>query len=344
MQVIPLCFGQFFICALSIASSIFLDLVLRGRIDALLDTADAESLVSSFRRVLRGVCDGEVLLDSRMNVTKDSECLKHLILTNVSLTGKCFQDLLADEEERRRFTEFIHSSTRTFSEAKALQSPPVCLRVSLLGSEGIRVAADLYHVPVPGLFGVEEASHLIAFKEDPEPRPPKAAQDGAVPAALLPAGAMPGMWHGRGRPWDVSSVWSGSTGRSSAVHVGDVALQERADREMFLLVDADTELQDVEQVEVNFKRHEELDLPTALHSGMPSLRKLVQPMDWEKVRSRVSRFVEKSLRDEKDLQRFAVEPLIFSRQLCEPPPHFGLSLAPWCLLSHSSTSSSLRRG
>ena len=77
---------------------------------------------------------------------------------------------------------------------------------------------------------MEEASHLIAFKEDPEPRPPKAAQDGAVPAALLPAGAMPGMWHGRGRPWDVSSVWSGSTGRSSAVHVGDVALQERADR------------------------------------------------------------------------------------------------------------------
>lgn len=37
----------------------------------------------------------------------------------------------------------------------------------------------------------------------------------------------------------------------------------QAVQEMFLLVDADTELQDVEQVEVNFKRHEELDLPTA---------------------------------------------------------------------------------
>lgn len=55
-----------------VASSVFMHVALRGRIRAVLDTADAESLVSSFRKVLRGVCDGEVLLDSRMNVLKVS--------------------------------------------------------------------------------------------------------------------------------------------------------------------------------------------------------------------------------------------------------------------------------
>ena len=48
-------------------------MALRGRIYAKLDTADAESLVSSFRRVLRGACDGEVLLDSQMNVAQESD-------------------------------------------------------------------------------------------------------------------------------------------------------------------------------------------------------------------------------------------------------------------------------
>ena len=37
-------------------------------LQAVFDTADAESLVSSFRRMLRGVCDGEVLLDNKLGI------------------------------------------------------------------------------------------------------------------------------------------------------------------------------------------------------------------------------------------------------------------------------------
>lgn len=74
-----------------VASAIFIDVVLKGRIEALLDTADAESLVTSFRKMLRGVCDGEVLLDSDLRVATESQCLKHLILTDVSLVAyACF--------------------------------------------------------------------------------------------------------------------------------------------------------------------------------------------------------------------------------------------------------------
>ena len=44
------------------------------------------------------------------------------------------------------------------------------------------MAADVYHVPVSGLFGSTEPYHLIAFKEDSEfGRPLPEAQQDAIP-------------------------------------------------------------------------------------------------------------------------------------------------------------------
>ncbi|CAK9056274.1 unnamed protein product [Durusdinium trenchii] len=294
LQLGLLCLGHCIFFGVCVSASIFIDTVLRTRIYALLDNADAESLVSSFARVLRGVCDGEVLLDSQMNVAKESECLKHLILTNVSLVGRSFPHLLV-EEERPRFNEFIEASARSTREAAA----PLCLRVSFRGSAGIRIAADLYHVPVPGLFGASEPYHLLALKEDLDSRPPPDMSEGFTVPELLTS------WHGANRRFTPQgegdqgesggrepSVRSGSTARSSGVH----ACPEL--QEMFLLVDAASQLQDVEQVELNFRRHEEpYDLPSALRSSMPSLRRLVKPTDWEQVRSKVARFAEKSSQD-----------------------------------------------
>ena len=185
---VPLWCAQFFILVSNVSCSLFMDLALRGRIDALFETADAESLLSSFRRLLRGVCDGEVLLDSRMAVTQESDCLKHLIFTDVSLVGRSFEQLLAGEE-RPRFKNFIKSSSQAFSipESEHL-APPCCSRVSFCGSAGLRVAADIYHVPVPRLFGANEPYHLIAFNEDVESRPQPEAEEGAVPPELLQTG------------------------------------------------------------------------------------------------------------------------------------------------------------
>eukprot|EP00913_Durusdinium_trenchii_P011797 g11079.t1 len=172
-QAGSLWYSQFFICLLSIAASILIDSVLRARIYALLDTADAESLVSSFRRLSGGGC-----------------------------------------------------------------------------------AANASRDPI-------------------------------------------------GQQTDTASIRSASTSRSSSAPAAFLDLQE-----MFLLVDVDTELQDVQQVELNFKRQEEpLDVPSGLHSGMPSLRKLVKPMDWEKVRSKVSKFVEKSMRGDVEVQGKSMNPM-----------------------------------
>ena len=126
----------------SISASFVLEIWVKSRIEALLDTADAETLVSSFQRMLRGVCDGEVLLDHNYQISGDGQCLQHLIMTTMSMAGKSFDRLLADEE-RQSFTDFIQSSTDACEESR-LNSCPVCLRVSLRGTAGTRVAVDLY--------------------------------------------------------------------------------------------------------------------------------------------------------------------------------------------------------
>ena len=289
-QFLVACLGQLLILFLTVVSSFQIDLILKGRIYALLDAANAESLVSSFRRVLRGLCEGEVLLDSEMNVSQESECLKHLVLTDVNLKGRPFEQLLADEDQQR-FREFIEASTGALDSA-----PPFCSRVGLRGSAGIRVAVDIYHVPVPGLFGADKPYHLIAFKEDDESRPlPDAAED-AVPDELS--------WNRcQGTPlshFDVTSQSSRGTGQS--LHA-QIDLQE-----MTLLIDVDTDFQDVKQAHLNFKRDEEEDVSSSM---MPSLRKLVKPTEWEEMRLSVLHFVDRALQnpaiEPKELRKMAVQ-------------------------------------
>ncbi|CAK9018629.1 unnamed protein product [Durusdinium trenchii] len=326
LELGPLCVSQFFTLTATISSSVFIHLVLRGRFEALLDTADAESLVSSFQRVLRGACDGEVLLDSQMNIAQESQCLKHLILTNVSLKGRSFQQLLVDEEQHR-FLEFIHTSTQTLGTPESKDFLPLCLRVSFRGSAGIRVAADIYHVPVPGLFGSSDPYHLIAFKEDSEPRPLPEAEEDTVPSILLNKwGTGESRAKGRTcRPDGRASTISGSTGRSSCLQNICPELQE-----ITMLVDVTTELQDVQQVHLNFERifraeeeEGELrdDLVEGMQCGMPSLRKLVKPTEWEKIRSSVVRFAEKAALDP------YLQPKVLKRMTVHLPGQSGWLIA-----------------
>ena len=63
--------------------------------------------------MLRGVCDGEVLLNGSLQVEGSSRCLSRLLSRKEQLEGKRFQDfLLKDDEEQRRFNEFISRPLR----------------------------------------------------------------------------------------------------------------------------------------------------------------------------------------------------------------------------------------
>ena len=53
--------------------SAILEYLVCSRVRASLETAESTSLLSSFRRMLRGVCDGEVLLDQQLKVQGKAE-------------------------------------------------------------------------------------------------------------------------------------------------------------------------------------------------------------------------------------------------------------------------------
>lgn len=73
-----ICISEMSFTLASISLSYALDIWVRSWIESLLETADAESLVSSFRRMLRGISDGEVLLDSDYKICGEGQCLQQL--------------------------------------------------------------------------------------------------------------------------------------------------------------------------------------------------------------------------------------------------------------------------
>jgi hypothetical protein len=125
-------------------------------------------MVSSFRRMLRGVSDGEVLLNEEMHVCEDADCLKHLLMTQGNFQGKHFERLLVPEEICR-FQEFLKQSMaeERKPEEERTKTPP-CLRISLRGASDIRVGVDLWHVLMPGR--KDGMLHLLVLREDSEAR------------------------------------------------------------------------------------------------------------------------------------------------------------------------------
>eukprot|EP00438_Fugacium_kawagutii_P033125 Skav217297 [mRNA] locus=scaffold1466:172896:182887:+ [translate_table: standard] len=223
---------------------------------------NSESMVLSFRRVLRGVCDGEVLLDSKLQISGKAGCLQTLLMTpNSDFSNRKFDELLV-EDERERFQGFVSQQ----AVASSISAPP-CLRVSLKHSGTFssstfsRVGVDLFHVP---LMVGEETYHLLALKQDSD-------------ACSVEVRTGRGGWN----PTDLNNVRSKTrtksrtSSQSSTSHVSDRSLLHICSEldEMTLLVDGTTDLLDVEQAHLSFSRRPHSDT-------MPNLRRLVQPTAW----------------------------------------------------------------
>ncbi|CAE7674121.1 ISA3, partial [Symbiodinium pilosum] len=110
-------------------ASLVLEFTLRQRLAAELQQSDAESMVSGFRAVLRGVCDGELLLDGKGRIQEGMGALQHLLSKTYDLKGTAFAELLVkDGEERGRFEDFI---SRRSDASQVCQGAPQGLRMSL---------------------------------------------------------------------------------------------------------------------------------------------------------------------------------------------------------------------
>ena len=153
-------------------------------------------------------------------------------------------------------------------------TPPTCLRVSLCGASNTRVPADIFHVPVPHLFGADHPYHLLAISEDSESRnPPALAKD------------IPDMARIRERSERLRSRTASSSGSSASGSSVWEPLPELAG--MMLLVDGSSLFLDIEQAHLSFERRvgdEEVE------SSMPCLRKVCRPTDWESIRKKIDRF------------------------------------------------------
>ncbi|CAE7770194.1 unnamed protein product [Symbiodinium necroappetens] len=205
----------------------------RTSIRASLQSADANLSLEGFQRVLRSVCDADVLLDD----------------------GVKFTDLL-DQDGKTEFETFVRKS------CSASQSPhkkeekdnscsiPPCLRVSLPSAYS-RVGVDIFHVPVPRFVDAAGPLHLLAFTEDPDTRIQPDATLGAIPEALS-------VYSEADDVQDRMSTAADSEGGCSKHSLGSSILCRVHPvpelRELTMLVDASTDQQDVLQVHAKFKR------------------------------------------------------------------------------------------
>eukprot|EP00438_Fugacium_kawagutii_P022533 Skav206043 [mRNA] locus=scaffold587:38808:39962:- [translate_table: standard] len=241
------------------AAIVFVDHFMRSMIAAKVDSSDASSLMLGFRQVLRGVCDGDLLLDrSSCTVVDDASCLERLLKSSRKLEKTNFLDLFLDSGSREGFLQFIKTQADASTDFGAPRMPSG-LRISLQGANG-PVSVDVFQTNVPNQKGSDKDYCLLALKEDPEQSaPPDALPNSAPPVNA--AAAHP-------RSQDLGSLVS------EVVEVHDELL------EVALLVSNETSLFDIKEVHLRFKRSTSVP---ALNSGMPTLKRFIRPTDWGRI-------------------------------------------------------------
>jgi len=267
---------------LIIVISVVLERTLRDRVAAQFKNADAESMISGFRQMLRGVCDGEVLLDDGFRIQEGASCLNRLLSSSECLDKTIFQDLLAqDSDELERFQKFISQPLNI--DNSAAQLPAQCLRLSLQSSASQRAGVDAYHVALQHLFGCEGSYHLLAFKLDFESQ----AVPDATPAARVDSTMMPLLPSAARRP----QVSSQASSRS-----GGTLLQTLPNLEELMMLVGDGSQQPVCQIHFKYRAKKGSSTSAAGRCDaagedtLPPLRTFIRPTDWETVRSSIARY------------------------------------------------------
>ena len=234
---------------------------LRDRIVASLRSKDSDSLIFGFRQMLKGICDGELLLDSQLQVCGKAACLQRLLMTPEDFVGRPLPELIDGEEAVKKFEKFLAATPEESAETP--ESAPRCLRVPLRAPSGRLVSVDVCHVPLPQLYGAKSLHHLLSLTEDIEVR--ELPQAPVQPVELNMCNILAGE--------EATMTASVRSGTSSENHV------ENFDelKEVTLVLNASTELIDIEEAHLRFERHTS---EAKLSMCMPSLKRFARPLDW----------------------------------------------------------------
>ena len=83
---------ELFLAVFTTFACAILEFLLLSRLEILLESVDTELMLSSCSRLLRGVCDGDILLDNQMQIHMPSQCLQRLLLSNSSYQGRALEE------------------------------------------------------------------------------------------------------------------------------------------------------------------------------------------------------------------------------------------------------------
>ena len=277
---------QFAFAMIVIAASIVHEHTLRERLSAQFRHVDAESLISSFRTLLRGVCDAEMLLDGQLRIQDAGAGLNRILSASGNLQGQDFEKFLVHSgDEKDRFRNFISTQRES-----RMETPP-CLRVSLLQNAGGRLGADLFHVVVPHLNGCEGVYHLLAMKLDPESYAVPEAEEPPLTPPLPPI-ASPQYGSPQLNLLNLRRPASRASGRSERSE-GSLLRSSPHLKEIMLLVDLKDQ-QEVLQVHLSYqdrkRKRGRRDSPSSSQGSMPVLRDFVRPTDWGTLRGKLERY------------------------------------------------------
>ncbi|CAE7682793.1 unnamed protein product [Symbiodinium sp. CCMP2592] len=270
-------------CAQSLAYMaipLFFEFAVREWIVASFQSQDSDSLIEGFRQMLKGICDGELLLDGNFQICGKAPCLQRLLSSREDFAGRSFRELLVDDAAREKFDSFLAraaavSDGEEDDEQHRLRSvaAPRCLRMPLRAPSGQAISVDVFHVPLPpSLYGESTTYHLLALKQDVDSTPVPEADptQHVLPSSLLESRRAP-------------------TARSAA---SNESYEECYDElaEMTLLVNASTTLMDIEEAHLRFVRKTS---KSKVRMGMPTLKRFARPLDWANLDAVLRRYARK---------------------------------------------------
>ncbi|CAE7459984.1 unnamed protein product [Symbiodinium natans] len=264
-------------CAILIGA----EMSVRGRLQSEVECEDASSMVRAFQQILKGLCDGSLILDNRMMIRGSPVGLQRLLPSRTISAGDEFCSLMGSEEMKDRFLEFIAGSVAASSAGRSSQvpqgGPPACWRV-VLSDGGRELHVDVFHATLPRLFGAEEPYHLLALVEDPEERElwDAALLSNSLQPSYNPSGTA------SHQSSEVMSIGPASSRRSecpsacpSAASRSNEVLEALSELvEATFLVDPASENMDLLEVHLNFNRHS---------PARPSLKMLALIQEWEQL-------------------------------------------------------------
>ena len=261
-----------------------------------IESNDDRSLLLGFRKVLKGVCDGNLVLDSHnFTVVDDSRSLEQLLKSEKKLVDSNFLDLFLDTDSRQRFMQFLNAQSSNISGGSfhpegntGTATMPLGFRVRLQGAQG-PVSVDVFCTRLPD-YGAGRDHYLLALKEDPE----QSEQFGSPSQEMNGMNEMNEMNSRFPRASDAEKVEdmdenaqpAMSLGRASSISEMLEACEELM--QVSMLVCNSSPSFDIEEATLSFARSQPANSANDSDrcndfGGMPTLRKFIRFNDWERV-------------------------------------------------------------